>query len=319
VKKSKEYDQDEEYREGKRHLDGTDGARVDHEKAFVHLCRAANQGHPDAQNEVGFMYDNGMGVEEDKVEAERWFRKSALQGSPTAQFNLGDAYFYGYGMEKNLQEAIVWYRQSADQGFPPAKDKILEIIASGNFLKEMSEKNTVTAEAMIEAAVAEGWVQKGDIGFIPELATTQRRATDNSLGIAIQAMDAAMEQGDPTQGVQAMRMICGYLFAKSVESVMLWADSPDGRINVEYDLGDAFHGEYTSSLRDDRSKTVMDTMKNGALLFGAHYEVLTDRLMGTDDLDETYVQAEMREALEWTQRLAVAYAIQKGYQATGGR
>lgn len=37
----------------------------------------------------GVMYDSSEGVPQDHAEAARWYRKAAEQGDPDAQFNLG--------------------------------------------------------------------------------------------------------------------------------------------------------------------------------------------------------------------------------------
>jgi TPR repeat protein len=50
--------------------------------------KAAEQGHTDAQNNLGGMYAEGRGVPQDDAEAVRWFRKAAEQGHTDAQKNL---------------------------------------------------------------------------------------------------------------------------------------------------------------------------------------------------------------------------------------
>ena len=49
---------------------------------------AANQGNPDAQNNLGLMYRTGEGVPQDDAEAVKWFRLAAEQGDAEAQSNL---------------------------------------------------------------------------------------------------------------------------------------------------------------------------------------------------------------------------------------
>ena len=47
---------------------------------FDAVKKAAEQGHADAQYNLGLMYDYGGGVPEDDAEAVRWYRKAAEQG-----------------------------------------------------------------------------------------------------------------------------------------------------------------------------------------------------------------------------------------------
>jgi TPR repeat protein len=41
--------------------------------------KAANQGCPDAQFQVGKMLENGIGVDKDRVQAILWYKKAAEQ------------------------------------------------------------------------------------------------------------------------------------------------------------------------------------------------------------------------------------------------
>ena len=73
---------------------------------FEETKRLAEQGNASAQSDLGFMYDNGLGVPEDDAEAVRWFRLAAEQGYATAQSSLGVMYFYGDGVPQNNLRAI---------------------------------------------------------------------------------------------------------------------------------------------------------------------------------------------------------------------
>ena len=77
---------------------------------------AADQGNTLGQNNLGVMYEHGLGVDKNYVEALKWYRKAADQGYPLAQSNLGFLYQHGLGVEKNYLEALKWYRLAADQG-----------------------------------------------------------------------------------------------------------------------------------------------------------------------------------------------------------
>jgi len=50
--------------------------------------KAAEQGHVDAQNNLGAMYFTGDGVTRDEKKAIEWFEKAAAQGNEDAQANL---------------------------------------------------------------------------------------------------------------------------------------------------------------------------------------------------------------------------------------
>ena len=83
---------------------------------FDEMKALADQGDADAQFYLGNVYLNGEGLQENVVEAVKWYRKAADQGYVKAQFNLAQAYFIGKGVPKNGAEAVKWYRKAAEQG-----------------------------------------------------------------------------------------------------------------------------------------------------------------------------------------------------------
>ncbi len=86
------------------------------EEAVKWYRKAAEQGHADAQHDLGYAYDRGKGVPENKKEAVKWYKKAADQGHVYAQVELGLAYSDGKGVPENKKEAAKWYRKAADQG-----------------------------------------------------------------------------------------------------------------------------------------------------------------------------------------------------------
>jgi len=86
------------------------------------FCKAAEKGHADAQFFLGFLYENGDGVEKSLSTAATWYRKAALQGLSHASYLL--AWLYedgGEGWERDLNEAKEWYRKAVDQGHEDAQ------------------------------------------------------------------------------------------------------------------------------------------------------------------------------------------------------
>src|SRR6267378_2279942 len=49
-------------------------------KRFESMKVKAEEGDAQAQNELGFCYENGQGITRDAAEAVKWFRKAAEQG-----------------------------------------------------------------------------------------------------------------------------------------------------------------------------------------------------------------------------------------------
>ena len=69
------------------------------------IWRAANQGNTDAQNDLGWLYEAGYGVEQDYKQAAALYTKAAEQGNAYAQKNLGWLYEAGYGVEQDYEQA----------------------------------------------------------------------------------------------------------------------------------------------------------------------------------------------------------------------
>lgn len=85
---------------------------------------AADQGHPEAQFEVGQMFAQGLGVVQQFEEAARWYLLAAKQGHAKAQFHLGFLYAHGQGVEQDYEKAYQWYRISEQCGYPLAQKNV---------------------------------------------------------------------------------------------------------------------------------------------------------------------------------------------------
>lgn len=86
--------------------------------------KAAEQRHPGAQYCLGVCYYYGNGVSEDKAEAVKWYRKAAEQGNADAQYYLGICYCNGEGVSQDYTEAVKWFRKAAGQGNADAQNNL---------------------------------------------------------------------------------------------------------------------------------------------------------------------------------------------------
>ena len=75
----------------------------------------AESGNPEAQNNVGYMYEEGLGVPQNYLLAMNWYRQAAENGLAEAQHNMGMLYHHGYGVAENLSEAFRWFKMAAEQ------------------------------------------------------------------------------------------------------------------------------------------------------------------------------------------------------------
>ena len=86
--------------------------RADAKSALKVWLDAAQSGDPDAQNNVGEIYERGLGDTPDYAAAVIWYQKAADQGYARAQFNLGTLYEKGLGVEQDRLKALNLYRQA---------------------------------------------------------------------------------------------------------------------------------------------------------------------------------------------------------------
>eukprot|EP00729_Bicosta_minor_P004601 gene4601-biopygen13990 len=113
-----------------------EGVEQDHVEAAKWFRKSAEAGFVNAQYNLGCMYDDGKGVEQDHVEAAKWYRKSAEAGDAMAQNNLGLMYRNGKGVEQDHVEAAKWYRKSAEAGNVTAQHNLGIMYCNGKGVEQ---------------------------------------------------------------------------------------------------------------------------------------------------------------------------------------
>jgi hypothetical protein len=109
-------DPDEQFMLGLGYALGRDGHRKNPRRAMKWFRKAAAQGHPRAQTQLGMAYLLGRGVQKDVDQAVVWLRKAAEQGHPKAQLELGIAYRDGLGVAPDPVLSHMWIYLSARSG-----------------------------------------------------------------------------------------------------------------------------------------------------------------------------------------------------------
>ena len=100
-----------------RYRIGDEFTERDYSEALKWYGLAAEQGDPDAQNNLGSMFLTGLGVPKDAAKAVTWYRRAAKQGLPVAQFgntsaslSLATIYERGLGVGQDQARALAWLR-----------------------------------------------------------------------------------------------------------------------------------------------------------------------------------------------------------------
>ena len=98
------------------------GVAEDNVAAIAWYRKAAEQGDPQAQNNLGAMYDAGEGTDINDKEAVKWYTLAANQGNTIAQNNLGAMYYSGEGIRASRTEAYKWFLIAGELGNDDARD-----------------------------------------------------------------------------------------------------------------------------------------------------------------------------------------------------
>lgn len=106
------------YRVGDHLIERDDG------EALRWYRAAAEQGDAEAQNNLGSMYLNGVGVAKNAEMATTLYRRAAEQGLDVAQFNLALNYLHGTGVEQDDRVAAQWLVQATAQGHVEATGQL---------------------------------------------------------------------------------------------------------------------------------------------------------------------------------------------------
>jgi TPR repeat protein len=100
------------------------GVERDYRQAVRWYEKAARKhGDRKSQAALGALYAAGLGVPADPVAAVRWFRMAAEQGDAYGAYALARAYESGEGVSADPETALFWYRKAAEKGYAGAAEK----------------------------------------------------------------------------------------------------------------------------------------------------------------------------------------------------
>jgi TPR repeat protein len=96
-------------------------------RARDYFERSANLGHAAALNNLGYLYELGLGITKNPKEAFSHYLRSAEKGFAAANFNLGRLYEAGIGVKKDLKTARKYYKTAADKGVKEAEERLYQL------------------------------------------------------------------------------------------------------------------------------------------------------------------------------------------------
>jgi TPR repeat protein len=80
---------------------------------------------------LGYLYDHGLGVTQNRSEAAHWYRRAADSGEARAQYNLGHLYLRGEGVPHDESAAFAWFQKAALGGHAEARIMLGSMHAAG--------------------------------------------------------------------------------------------------------------------------------------------------------------------------------------------
>ena len=145
------------------------------------ISKAAEAGHVSAMYDIALFMAEGEGGELDEQGAVDWFRKAADHGFLDAQYNLGVMFAEGIGAEQNLAEALYWFELASRQG------------DSGATLEARNLSSRMPPATVQEVmAAADSWTEAPSIALANGRFGAQRWNTGNPL--QVQAVQTALSR-----------------------------------------------------------------------------------------------------------------------------
>ncbi len=185
-------------------------------KAAHWFAKAANQGYLDSQYDLGLMYLDGRGVEQNDREAFNWLKKASDQGDADSATNLGYLYEQGKGVEQNPQEAFKWYKKAAENGNAGAQSSLAYCYVNGTGV----EQDFAEAFKWFQKA-AQGKDVRGMTGVAWAFAHGKGTAQNNTE--AFNWYKRAADQGDASAEAALGNLYeAGLGVDKNSESALFW-------------------------------------------------------------------------------------------------
>jgi len=121
-----------------------------HRSAFHWYYKLAKQGDKEAQFQLAWKYQHGLGVQSEMTKAIDWYRKAAEQGDADAQHNLAVLYRKSLPIH-NTDLAKKWYEKALKQGKAASAWNLSLMYAAGDDVKKrgsMAEAYRIVAKKL---------------------------------------------------------------------------------------------------------------------------------------------------------------------------
>lgn len=134
------------------YLEGLGVPKSPHD-ALLWYERGADSGSPNAAYEIGWIYSNVEPV--NFIDAMRWYRIAATHHHREAENNIGALYEGGLGVQQDSTQAARWYQLASDGGLARAQYQLALLYLSGQGVK----RDAMRAGELMRAAAGGGDAQ----------------------------------------------------------------------------------------------------------------------------------------------------------------
>jgi TPR repeat protein len=194
-----------------------------------------------AQYELGRRYDTGEGVDEDDIEAMKWYLSAAKLGVPEAQLTVGHAYELGWLQSKaGKQEAFHWYELAAKQGLVEAQAQTAQHYFEGNGVA----KNEGEAEKWLRKAAENGHPQSAfkfaEITFAKAKTDKSNKSVEEGLVWMRKAAD--LGYGEAQFNMGSLSLFGPYMPQDLSEAASWWKKAAaSGNTEAQSFISEEFH------------------------------------------------------------------------------
>lgn len=190
--------------------------RADYKSALRVWMTAAEAGDADAQNNVGEIYERGLGGTPNFEAAVIWYQKAADQGYARALFNLGTLYEQGEGVPKDRLKALNLYRKA--WGLP--EDNVMYASAAQRENEQLrTELQKVITEKDQQLELLQKQLRQAEAGARKAAPHAPTPALPAPSGAGVGAGSAGgAGNGDSAKEVQALKSWIAKLEAERRES-----------------------------------------------------------------------------------------------------
>lgn len=202
-------------------------------EAFEYFKQAAELGLPEAEYNLGLMYEMGKGTEVDKAEALRWYEKAADQGDAEAQYCCANMYRNGEGTEKDSSIYLMWIYKAAEQGHSKASEIWDSMMASENWEDFMSvavfeEGKRALLKENYEEAMGKFLIvptHRAPADYMIGLMFENGLGTEADMGKAAYWYEEAAKQGHADAAYQLAKLYNkGKGVAEDLPKALMWAE-----------------------------------------------------------------------------------------------